>query len=375
MPAADRSSRACVRRSTAAAGPTPSRRRAPAERMAAVGRRDPGGSAGSHPAARGRRGQDGPCDPARGAAGRAPEPSRPSLLGDGYRPGARARRPGPDQVPDRGDRGGDGIVAPRGAEPAALPPTAPPRPSRSDRAGAAGPGCASPAGSGPVGAPQRWTPPPEPRPQPARRACRSRRSARAPPPFPARPLQPNEGPRRPPLPPRPAPYGQPQPGSPNRPARAPWPEPGERGGRPAPARQWQLRRVRPPPHQARRAARPCAAPAQAPRARRAGRAGLLIESRAAPHARRRAHDRRGADCSRQGRRPAGGAQRPRHAHPPDAVPRPRPVGAAAGDRRAASGSSPPRRRRSGSTVAPGRPGRLRRPGAGPWCPAAAAAAG
>ena len=71
---------------------------------------------------------------------------------------------------------------------------------------------------------------PEPRPQPSSARLPQAVAARAAsPPFPARPLQPNEGPRRPPLPPRPVAYAQPQPGIPNRPARAPWPEPGERG--------------------------------------------------------------------------------------------------------------------------------------------------
>src|SRR2546423_1530380 len=68
-----------------------------------------------------------------------------------------------------------------------------------------------------------WTPPPEPRPQPAPARLHQPALARAPSPFPARPVQPNEGPRRPPLPPRATPHGQPQPGFPNRPPRAPWP--------------------------------------------------------------------------------------------------------------------------------------------------------
>ena len=118
-----------------------------------------------------------------------------------------------------------------------------------------------------------WTPPPEarpePRPQPPARLPQPALARTPSPPFPARPLQPHEGPRRPPLPPRPVAYAQPQPGFPNRPARAPWPEPAERGAavRP-PLANGSYAEVPPPPHQA---------PAP-PRGGVQGEKGLLIET-------------------------------------------------------------------------------------------------
>jgi neural Wiskott-Aldrich syndrome protein len=125
-----------------------------------------------------------------------------------------------------------------------------------------------------------WTPTPEPRPQPPARLPQPA-LARAPaPPFPARPLQPHEGPRRPPLPPRAAPHGQPpQPGFPNRPARAPWPEPGERdaGTRP-PLANGSYPQSPPPPQQAPERPDRAARPPQAPRGVALGEKGLLIEA-------------------------------------------------------------------------------------------------
>ena len=124
-----------------------------------------------------------------------------------------------------------------------------------------------------------WTPPPEPRPQPAPARLHQPALARAPSPFPARPVQPNEGPRRPPLPPRATPYGQPQPGFPNRPARAPWPEPRERGAdaRP-PLANGSYAEFPPPPHQAPERPDHGGRPAQAPRGGVHGEKGLLIEA-------------------------------------------------------------------------------------------------
>jgi hypothetical protein len=98
----------------------------------------------------------------------------------------------------------------------------------------------------PAAAPPAWTPPPESRPPPraaprAQSPVRLVQPAVAPdpvPPFPARPLQPHEGPRRPPLPERPAGPARPQqPAFAARPQRAPWPEPADHGDdiRPQPA--------------------------------------------------------------------------------------------------------------------------------------------
>ena len=124
-----------------------------------------------------------------------------------------------------------------------------------------------PSPAPPLGA---WTPPPEPRPQPPARVPPP--VARAPTtPFPARPLQPNEGPRRPPLPPaRQAVFAQPLPSLPNRPARAPWPEPAERGPAARPPLANGSYGESPPPHHA-----------PDPAARRgspSGEKGLLIEA-------------------------------------------------------------------------------------------------
>jgi hypothetical protein len=91
------------------------------------------------------------------------------------------------------------------------------------------------------------------------------------PPFPARPLQPNEGPRRPPLPPaRQAVFAQPLPGLPNRPARAPWPEPAERGPAARPPLANGSYGESPPPHHAPDPASRRGSPS--------GEKGLLIEA-------------------------------------------------------------------------------------------------
>ena len=118
-----------------------------------------------------------------------------------------------------------------------------------------------------------WTPPAESRPQPPPARLPQPAPGRAPlPPFPARPLQPHEGPRRPPLPPRAAAHAQPQPGFPNRPARAPWPEPGERGPGARPAHVNGGYAEFPGQTAPERAARP------APRGAVPGEKGLLIEA-------------------------------------------------------------------------------------------------
>jgi len=72
-----------------------------------------------------------------------------------------------------------------------------------------------------------WTPPPEPRPPPPVTRPPPQPISRAGNPFPARALQPGEGPPRPPLPPRSAQAG-PSP-------RMPWPDSGERAGAMPPA--------------------------------------------------------------------------------------------------------------------------------------------
>ncbi len=199
-----------------------------------------------------------------------PRSRRPSLSGDGHRPAARNRRPGPGQVPDRGDRGGHGISHSRGAEPL-LPPTG--HTAAADRTEQAQPApVAPPAPAAARPARATWTPPPEPRPQPALARLPQPTPARAPPPpFPARPLQPNEGPRRPPLPPRATPYGQPPAGlSQSAGARALAGTERARRRRAAPARQWQLCRISSAASSGPRAARPwretCASTAR----RRAG---------------------------------------------------------------------------------------------------------
>ena len=129
--------------------------------------------------------------------------------------------------------------------------------------------------------------------------------ARQQPPFPARLVAASEGPRRPPLPPP----GQPQAGFPNRPPRgAPWPEPGV-GARPPPANGSYAEVPPAPPRTAR--PRPQAAPHPCRVAADTAEKGLLVESRAAPHARRRAGAGRGAHRPRPDRWPDRGAQRPR----------------------------------------------------------------
>src|SRR5581483_1338785 len=88
-------------------------------------------------------------------------------------------------------------------------------------AAAAAPDAAAPAGRG---ARPAWTPPADT----LRQAATLQKSplARVPlPPIPARPAQPNEGPRRPPLPSRQGPaVGPLTPGLGGKPARAPWPD-------------------------------------------------------------------------------------------------------------------------------------------------------
>jgi neural Wiskott-Aldrich syndrome protein len=81
----------------------------------------------------------------------------------------------------------------------------------------------------PISSRAGWTPAPEAKAEPLAPMLPSLPPAgRAPPsPFPARPVQQHEGPRRPPLPGLAA-AAPPQPGFPNRPARAPWPEADER---------------------------------------------------------------------------------------------------------------------------------------------------
>src|SRR5581483_11021967 len=107
---------------------------------------------------------------------------------------------------------------------------APPRPSEPMEKGVASGAAPSPGPPSEWPTRPAWTPPPEPRRQPPGRAPQTPLARVPPPPFAARQVQPNEGPRRPPLPPRAVAGGQAQPGFPNRPARAPWPEAGDHGG-------------------------------------------------------------------------------------------------------------------------------------------------
>lgn len=126
-----------------------------------------------------------------------------------------------------------------------------------------------------------WAPPAESRPQPpSARAPQPTPVRGPPPPFPARPLQPHEGPRRPPLPPRASPQAQPQPGFPNRPARAPWPEPDERGTLArSPLANGSYPDLPPLPHQGSERPERSAKPGPTPRGGGVpGEKGLLIEA-------------------------------------------------------------------------------------------------
>ena len=285
------------------------------------------------------------------------------------RPAARARRPGPGQVPDRGDRGGHGIVAltrvrsrscrrrvtprqssgpsRRGRPRLRLPSR--PRPGRRGRPGrrrqSLGRNGAGAASTSPRSHARRRRSRPGPcSPTRAPDARRCRRAQRR--------------------------YATAAAGlSQSARTRAVAGAERARRRRAAPARQWQLRRIsrrrliRPP-------SGPTAAPDRASTARGVqGEKGLLIE--AVPRRMRVgvpttaevriARDKvDGLLAALNGRdpNPSADASLARGA-----------VGAAARRRRAASGSSRPRRRRSGSTARPAASRTTTWPGAGPWCPA------